>query len=636
VRIHSRKKAQSDDPKPATPPAGENSLDQAATTGSAKITDNHEDDSDGEYPVAADDPKFHPTPGNDTVEPLEVGYLRDELAEYDEFAKMRWLEAIDVVATCFHPLIHEDKDRNRVGFCGAKLIRRKKFRRMFHQQMCKPFDESTLMAFDIFDQYGRLKDIYKVHKYWKGSEVWQQQLDEGDILLIEDVTVDAHYRRRGLATAMVRTLFEAARRKTEGGNFVAILWPQSSKDDHFQDLLKSIVSTSCGLFRAEVLDRCDSMATPWARSLGFRRIGLSMWFGLLCTEGHITAVLPIERDRDPKVLKPVKKILPDSIKSAGSDKEFLAAIQRHYRHVQADDRRWLATDHERNTLLHLASLQFFRKSLAWIMEQSCSNRLLKMRNSSRFKPLEALLEKLEIMRSRKLVGNLVMFNPDEFEGHTLDQARCIALLKNIEIDSEEDLEQFRYGCTCDECHEGFISPRMRLTLYMTAETEQCRLEESLLEMSGKDFLDENESILDHFPAYSIKYMEHYKAIRKGLIKACEHVADCLLDDLEPTEGMIKFYMGLSEDKQPDLVERFFRAKTNIAGVVGMIMESASFSDEIHGYGWIRKWMDDEEEEEDEPACRNDHEFVLVARKCGYPAAAEMLSVMSKAMCLPLS
>ncbi|KIW66500.1 hypothetical protein, variant [Phialophora macrospora] len=635
VRIHSRRNAKSNDPKPATPPAEESPLDQATATEIAESTDNHDNESDDEYPIAADDPKFQPTPDNSTIEPLEVGYLRDELAEHDEFADMPWLEAIDVVATCVHPVIDKDKHGNRVGFCGAKLIRRKKFRRVFHQQMCKPFDESTLMAFDLFDQYGRLKDTYKLHKYLKGSGVWQQQLDEGDILLIEDVSVETHYRRRGLGTAMLKTLFEAAKRKTEGSNFVAILWPQSSKDNHFQDLLKTIVSTSGGLFRADVLDQCDAMATPWARSLGFRRIGLSMWFGLLCTEGHITAVLPIEHDRDPQDLKPVKNILPDSIKCARSDKQFLAAVQRHYRQVETNDLRWLATDHEWNTLLHLASLQFFRKSLAWIMEQSCSTRLLKMRNSSRFKPLEALLEMLEIMRSRKLVGNLVFFNSDEFEGHTLNQARCVALLNHIEIDSEGELEQFRYGCTCDECHYGYISPRMRGILSMAALMEHGRLEEDLLEMSGKEFLEENEWGLLNLPDYSMKYVEHYGAIRKGLVKACRHVAVCLLNGFEPTERMIKVFMGLSEDKQPDLVEKFFRKKANIAGVVGMIMQKASWDDEIHGDGWIRELIDDEEEE-DEPTCRNDHEFVLVARKCGYPAAAERLGVMSKGVWLPLA
>jgi hypothetical protein len=125
-------------------------------------------------------------------------------------------------------------------------------------------------------------------------------------------------------------------------------------------------------------------------------------------------------------------------------------------------------------------------------------------------------------------------------------------------------------------------------------------------------------------------------MRKGLVKAFTCVTDCLLDRGEPTEHMIKVYMGLSEDKQPDLVERFFRKKANIAGVVSMIMEIASWDDEIYGGdNWFREWMDNDEEE-DEPTCRNDDEFVLVARKCGYPAAAEMLSFMSTPICLPLS
>ncbi|OCT50898.1 hypothetical protein CLCR_08144 [Cladophialophora carrionii] len=615
VRLHSRCKAESLDPQPASPCAEEDSLDHVASTRSAKVRDSHDTGLDDEYPTVADDPRFQPTPVNDTIEPFDVGYLREEVAHYDEFAGIPWLEAIDVVATRARPVIDRDTCTSRVGFCGAKLIRRKTFRSSFHYQMCKPFDESTLMAFDLFDQYGRLKETYKRHEYWKGSGVWQQQLDEHDILLIEDVTVDEQYRRQGLGKAMVKILFEVARRKTKGANFVAVLWPQSCKDSHFQDLLKTILWTSGGLFRAEVLDQCDPAATPWARSLGFRRIGLSMWFGIPCIAGNIDAVLPIELDRDPHGLDRVENMLPESIKRAHSDKQFLAAVRRQYRHVESDNPQWLATDQEKNTLLHLASLQFFPKSLAWIMKQSCSDRLLRLRNSSRFEPLEALLEKLEIMRTRALIGGSVVYKTAKFYGHTLNQARCIALLKNVEIDSEDDLERFRYGCTCNKCGDGYISPRMNFSLYMAAAMECDRLEE-LLDI--------------------IKYLEHYKPMREGLVAVYRHVAACLINRMEPTKRMIRMCMDFSDDEQPDLVYVFFRNKANIAGVMGTVLETASWSDEIHGDGSIQEAREDGEGE-NKPNCRNDHEFVLVARKCGYANIIKWLNVKTaKRIVLPLA
>ncbi|ETI27352.1 hypothetical protein G647_09542 [Cladophialophora carrionii CBS 160.54] len=636
VRIHSRHKAESLDPEPASTCAEGDPLDYLATTGSAKFEDSHDKGfDDDEYPTVADDPRFQPTLGNHTIEPFDVGYLRDELAHYDEFAGIPWLETIDVVATPARPVIDRDTCTSRVGFCGAKLIRRKTFRSSFHYQMCKPFDESTLMAFDLFDQYGRLKETYKRHEYWKRSGVWQQQLDEHDILLIEDVAVDEQYRRQGLGKAMVRILFEVARRKTKGANFVAVLWPQSCKDSHFQDLLKTLLWTSGGLFRAKVLDQCDPAATPWARSLGFRRIGLSMWFGLPCIAGNIDAVLPVERDRDPHGLDRVENMLPDSIQSARSDKQFLALVRRQYRHVESDDLRWLATDQEKNTLLHLASLQFFPKSLAWIMKQSCSDHLLRMRNSSRFEPLEALLEKLEIMRTRALVGASVVYEADKFRGHTLNQARCIGLLKNVEIDSEDDLERFRYGCTCNKCGDGYISPRMNFSLYMAAAMECDRLED-LLEMSGREFLEKCDWGIFHLPRYSVKYLEHYKPMREGFVAVYRHVAACLINRMEPTKRMIRMCMDFSDDEQPDLVYLFFRNKANIAGVMGTVLETASWSDEIHGDGSSQEAREDGEVE-NKPNCRNDHEFVLVARKCRYPNIIKWLNVKTaKRIVLPLA
>ncbi|EXJ57952.1 hypothetical protein A1O7_05375 [Cladophialophora yegresii CBS 114405] len=635
VRIHSRQKAEALDPKLFTALAEENPLDHVSPTGSAEFKDSQDNGFDDDYPTVADDPQYQPMPGNDAVEPLDVGYLRDDLAEYDEFTGMPWLEAIDVVATRARSVIDAEPSTSRVGFCGAKLIRRSKFRSSFHYQMCKPFDESTLMAFDLFDQHGRLKETYKLHECLKGSGVWQEQLDEHEILLIEDVTVDKQYRRRGLGTAMVRTLFEVARRKTKGANFVAVVWPHSSKDPHFQDLLKTILWTSGGLFRAKVLDQCDPAATPWARSLGFRRIGSSMWFGLPCIAGNITAVLPIEDDRDPQVLDRVENILPTLVTSARSDKQFLAAVRKHYRHVEANDLQWLATDHEKNTLLHLASLQFFPKSLAWIMKQSCSDPLLKMRNSSWFEPLEALLQKLEIMRTRAVVGDSVVFKANAFRGHTLNQARCIALLKNVEIDSEEDLEQFRYGCTCNKCSYGYISPRMRFSLFIAASMESSRLED-LLELSGSDFLMECDWGLFHLPKYSRKYLERYEVMRKGLVAVYRRFEECLIDREEPTKRTIKVYMEFDAEEQPHLVYTFFRNKANIAGVASTVLELASWSDEIRGDGSIQELREDVGTEHD-PTCRNDHEFVLVARKCGYAGIVKWLSIGTLAnISLPLA
>ncbi|KAJ9609416.1 hypothetical protein H2200_005743 [Cladophialophora chaetospira] len=635
VRIHSKKKANSNDPKPATL-SNEVNLPQRATPFDLiELGDEDRKDVKDEFPTVADDRQFPSTLGTDEIEPFDVGYRRDEFEEYDEFAGMPWLEAIHVVATHTQGLVSDHEDRSLAGFCGAKLIRRGDFRTRFYQQMCRPFDESTLMAFNLFDQYGHLKDHYKHHKFLKGSGAWQAQLDENDILLIEDVTVDVRCRRRGLATAMVEVLLAATRRKTAGGNFAAILWPQMFKEDDFQDLLRTIVSPSGGLFRADVMDHCDFEVTQWARSLGFRRIGLSMWFGLLCRDGTTSAVVPVEYDQDPHILNRVKNLLPDSLYHAQSDKHFLTALHHYYWLADAQDKRWFATDEERNTLLHIACQNFFLKSLTWIMQQSCSEELLKMRNSSRLTPLEATVQLLEAMRTRTLIGNTVFLRADTFEGHTLDQARCVALLRRSKIDSEEDLEQFRYGCTCGECYDGYISPRMNYTLYMNASMERDRFAEEL-DMSGETFVVENEWKLMHLPDYTMKYLTHYKAMRQGFVNACGHVSDCLLDRLAPDYSTVRFYMSLAQDQQSALVTKFFKNKANIKGVVGMILDKAWSDDEIHGDGWTKEMREDDDEDYDEPECRNDHEFALVARKCGYPSVAYFLTTTSNELILPLS
>lgn len=527
VRLHSRKKAKHNDPKASSSSNGEDLPRSSKLMPLIRPHDESGEDPRDDFPLVAEDHKLTSATGNGEIDVLSVGYLRTNLDKYDALFDMHWQEAIDITATRAQSSILADHDHNaQVGFCAAKLIRKKSMCQVFHRMMSTPFDESTLMAFNLFDQYGQLRDHWKLHEHLKGSAAWQDQLDVDDILFIDDIVVDKAYQRRGLATAMIETLFAATRRKTKSGNFAAILWPQSCKEEHFQDLLRTLVAPSGGLFRAGIIDQCDSVATPWARSLGFRRIGLSMWFGLLCQGGTASAIIPAEDDHDPHILEPAKNLLPKSVQDARSDQSFLAIIKGHFRRVDAQDLRWLATDKERNTVLHIASLHFYPKSISWIMQQSCSKQLANMWNSSRLTPLEAMEHFLEAARTRTFNDDAIIVKAGYFEGYTLVQAMCLAFLREAQIDSVEDFEQFRYGCTCNECGDGYISPRMNHALWSAALSQRGMLEDDLVVSEWA--ADEDDFNLFCLPTYTKKYVARYKAFRRGLVKVCGHIEECKL------------------------------------------------------------------------------------------------------------
>jgi hypothetical protein len=59
-------------------------------------------------------------------------------------------------------------------------------------------EETYSLAFDLFDRYGRLKPEFKVYPVKKGSGIWNTELDDGDIFLIESLRIDRQYRHLGL------------------------------------------------------------------------------------------------------------------------------------------------------------------------------------------------------------------------------------------------------------------------------------------------------------------------------------------------------------------------------------------------------------------------------------------------------
>jgi ribosomal protein S18 acetylase RimI-like enzyme len=141
-------------------------------------------------------------------------------SKYDIFAEFEWLEQID--GLMFN---QDDSDSHeiQVGYCDGKLIRREDIRAKFRFAMEEPTEETCSLAFDLFDRYGLLKPEFKVHPVKKGSDIWNTELDDGDIFLIESLSIDRQYRRLGQGSALVRAMLEKVRDKTLG--FVSVVRP---------------------------------------------------------------------------------------------------------------------------------------------------------------------------------------------------------------------------------------------------------------------------------------------------------------------------------------------------------------------------------------------------------------------------
>lgn len=62
-------------------------------------------------------------------------------------------------------------------------------RESFWLELEEPSAETSSLAFDLFDRYGRLNPEYYEHEFRKGSGVWGNELNHGDLLLFEELQV---------------------------------------------------------------------------------------------------------------------------------------------------------------------------------------------------------------------------------------------------------------------------------------------------------------------------------------------------------------------------------------------------------------------------------------------------------------
>ena len=291
------------------------------------------------------------------------------------------------------------------------------------------------------------------------------------------------------------------------------------------------------------------MVIRFFRSLGFRRIGSTYWFGLACGRDHPSQHLVPDDNYDPPV---PQTTAPNSILQSlrrslvrARDEESLRALEQYLQHAPSTDPRWLATDKDGNTLLHLAGLNSKAASVDWIMKQDFGPQMLEKRNHEGDTPLEAVLVKLEAIRTRETqwFGDITVPVLDEFEEHNDASVLCLARLKDISGMKRPDLARLAGGCTCGQCILGFLSPRMSFALLCEAGTQHDLLSESMIEESGPDWVDFNIGLFRYLPCRVRENLKTNKSIRQGFANLCGHIASCLISKVIPNEANVLSVLG---------------------------------------------------------------------------------------------
>jgi hypothetical protein len=149
---------------------------------------------------------------------------------------------------------------------------------------------------DALPRYGCLKDeLITGHR--KGSGIFgsDHEVDIGDVLLIEVVSVDKKYRRKGIVTNMIKTVLKQAKESAPSLRF-AFVWPTVLNPEIPAELPEEE--------QMKLRDDAEAAAIALHRKSSFRRVGSSIWFAYAFDQDHASRKLAAEDDYDPPRPRP--------------------------------------------------------------------------------------------------------------------------------------------------------------------------------------------------------------------------------------------------------------------------------------------------------------------------------------------
>ncbi|KAH7152819.1 hypothetical protein EDB81DRAFT_881777 [Dactylonectria macrodidyma] len=587
-------------------------------------------------------------------------------SQNDEFAEWRWLEQIDV---CAHV------GKKKVAHCDAKLIRRDWMRYDFLTEIQEPNNkEATKLGLDLFDRYGCLRREFYEHEVKLGTGAWNNELDQGDILLIGDITVDFLYRRNGFATKIIEALLDKTRRKSE--HFFAFARPRFVSKLYHTGEERERIETTIG--------------EQFFRSLGFRRVGTSRWLAFADSGDHPSRFLHRMSDiaifgysTHPGVVShEIHAIMGILLDATKTDSQCVRQIKQIIRRM---DRRVVSsTDSKGNSILHIAALSRRPKVVAYIRSQF--DYMTTARNMEGYTPVQALHSALDTRRTIRALPTVTKVVSDSFQGFKQSEVACLLALTGFNPDydstsdaapsmdsgassiesntlsdvstaSDEDEDelfdklsfglkllqwknkrhdkfsrvlkglQWRYGCTCGECIEGFLSPRMKFALGCQAELKHALLLKSN-DLSGREWVRLRDDHLRYVSPDLRDQLAVNARMRDGFANICELFALCLRNEKVPNETNI---CNASRETPRDLelfsiTQSTWEYLTNggtVSAVATMVFEKAMSEDQWAGDGTHEE---DFKPHEALPVCRNDHEFGFVSGMCGYKRVTPSFSI----------
>lgn len=306
--------------------------------------------------------------------------------------------------------------------------------------------------------------------------------------------------------------------------------------------------------------------------------------------------------------------LLQAFETTKDDTARLGLTQKALESYEPKNKIWRSADRDGNTLLHHAATSENPKCVKWIIER-CP-RLLTTRNDLWETPLDACQAHLEVIRTEQkwtTVKSIAV--SDRFTGYSQQFVEILCALKGLSNPSLEELLRLKYGCTCGQCQEGFLSPRMRFALLRSAETTSDMLLDGIGNTDGNLFLEEHRRFLKYVQPSMHDYMRIDTGIRKGFANLFKHFAQFLQDSTEPPRELKILEMVISKREGSSMAKRYLDYGGTVDAVGAALFRTVMDKSQSAGDGTT--WNSFAADLEALPACRNDDGFGFVSGMCGY-------------------
>ncbi|KAL4918677.1 hypothetical protein BDW62DRAFT_217492 [Aspergillus aurantiobrunneus] len=404
---------------------------------------------------------------------------------------------------------------------------------------------------DFWEEMDECSPDFKSHPVHRGTGVWGSELDDGPLLIIEEVYItDIEWRRKGIGRAMVEQLLvvgekfaNSAKPRDMSPGLIALEFGSVAQFQKLStvhaivipgSLIEDVEPQYVGKSkrqRNEIDLQASNAAISFYRSLGFRRVGSSPCFAYSFNPNHRAQSIPSDRDFDPQ-MEPLDdredepgmgdQIIPYGIEIQLGERTLSALRMEFPLHYAAttlpdlecveylkkaateDKVNFAMVDRTRRTLLHTLARKLKPESIRWLLTHvKAADSWKTARDINGNSSLDALKDFLEDIQTKRhlFMGNLHV--SDEFREFPSPAVECLSLLDFTLSGEDSDLStsRLKYGCSCGQCIGRFLSPRMKLALLDQAGTLYDFLSDSIDD--GQSWVADND-LWSRYIAYNVQ------------------------------------------------------------------------------------------------------------------------------------